>query len=131
MSKITLTDLASLQNETTAVNAVNANNATLETALDNTLSRDGTSPNTMSAPLDMNSNQIINLPTPVSANSALRLSDLNSFIGGGTITTIPAGGTTGQVLSKTSNTDYATTWSSNSAALAAGTNVVLTGTAPT
>src|SRR6266436_6918774 len=63
MSKITLTDLANLQNETTAVNAINANNATLKTASDNTLSRDGTSPNTMGANLDMNGFQILNQGT--------------------------------------------------------------------
>lgn len=57
MSKLTLTDLANLQNETTAVNAINANNAAIETAMENTLSRDGTSPNTMGATLDMNSNR--------------------------------------------------------------------------
>src|SRR6266436_6177011 len=128
MSKISLTDLANLQNETTAVNAINANNAILETASDNTLSRDGTSPNTMSALLDMNSNQIINLPTPATANSPARLKDVQA---GGTITNIPAGGTTGQVLAKSSNTDYQVAWTSESAELAAGTNIVLTGTTPT
>ncbi|SRR6266446_5832859 len=128
MSKISLTDLANLQNETTAVNAINANNAILETASDNTLSRDGTSPNTMSALLDMNSNQIINLPTPATANSPARLKDVQA---GGTITNIPAGGTTGQVLAKSSNTDYQVAWTSESAELSAGTNIVLTGTTPT
>jgi hypothetical protein len=58
--KITLTDLVNLQNETTAVNAINANNGVLTTALDNTLSRDGTAPNQMGANLDMNGFQILN-----------------------------------------------------------------------
>lgn len=61
MSKVTLTNLVNLQNETTAVNAINANNDALEAAVENTLSRDGTSPNQMGAVLDMNSNRIINL----------------------------------------------------------------------
>lgn len=60
MSKITLTNLVNLQNETTAVNAINANSAVLTTSLDNTLSRDGTQPNTMGANLDMNGFQILN-----------------------------------------------------------------------
>lgn len=76
MSKITLTNLVNLQNETTAVNAINANNATLTTALDNTLSRDGTLPNTMGATLDMNSFNIINLPFPATVNSPARLVDV-------------------------------------------------------
>lgn len=113
MTKITLTNLVNLQNETTAVNAINNNSAVLTTAFDNTLSRDGTSPNTMGAPLDMNSNQIINLPTPVTANSPVRLQDLSTFAGGGTINTLPAGGTTGQVLDKTSNVSYAVGWTSS------------------
>ncbi len=110
MTKITLTDLVNLQNETTAVNAVNANNATIEVAIDNTLSRDGTAPNQMAANLDMNSNRIVNLPAPLSLQEPLRLVDANTLNGGGTISSIPAGGTTGQVLQKSSNSDYNVTW---------------------
>jgi hypothetical protein len=65
MAKLTLTDLASLENDDTAIAAINANNAAIETALENTLSRDGTTPNTMSASLDMNNQTIVNLPTPL------------------------------------------------------------------
>lgn len=110
MTKITLTDLANLQNETTAVNAINANNAILETASDNTLSRDGTSPNEMESVLDMNSHQIVNLPNPSTENSPLRLKDLADFIGTGVVNTLPDGGTTGQVLTKISNADYDADW---------------------
>ncbi len=71
MAKLTLTDHASLtSNETSSVNTINANHALIETALENTLSRDGTSPNTMSANLDMNSNFIVNLPTPTNDSHA-------------------------------------------------------------
>lgn len=111
--KITLANLASLQNENTALSTINANNATLITAVDNTLSRDGTSPNSMGAALDMNSNQIINLPAPSTANSPARLADIQSIQAGGTIASIPTGGTTGQALVKTSNTDYATGWANS------------------
>jgi len=75
MSKITLTNLVNLQNETTAVNAINTNSNVITLAMDNTLSRDGTSPNTMGANLDMNSNRILNLPAPSSNNEPLRKID--------------------------------------------------------
>ncbi len=65
MTKITtLSDLTSLTNQTSAVNAINANNTRIEDAFANTLSRDGSSPNTMGADLDMNSNFVINNPDP-------------------------------------------------------------------
>lgn len=108
--KITLNNVTTFTNDTSAVATVNNNNATIVTALDNTLSLDGTSPNQMKNSLDMNSNQIINLPNPSTVNSPLRLSDLNTFIGGGTISSIPIGGTTGQVLGKTSSVNYAVGW---------------------
>lgn len=62
MAKVILSDLANLQNQTTAVNTINVNNDAVATAMENTLSRDGTSPNQMNANLDMNSNRILNLP---------------------------------------------------------------------
>lgn len=110
MSKLTLTDLASLQNENTAISTINTNNTALETALENTLSRDGTVPNQMGAELDMDSNQIINLPDPLTSTSPLRLQDLSDFVGGGTVTNIPTGGTSGQVLAKHSNSNYDVNW---------------------
>lgn len=61
MTKITLNDLANLQNENTAVTKINQNNHTLVQALDNTLSRDGTTPNQMQSELDMNNHDIINV----------------------------------------------------------------------
>lgn len=110
MSKITLTDLANLQNENTAVNAINNNNSTLETAMDNTLSRDGTSPNQMNASLDMNSHQILNLNAPLTVDSPLRLQDLIDFNDMGVINALPPGGNTGDVLTKGSNADYDVEW---------------------
>lgn len=46
------------------------------TALDNTVSRDGSSPNQMLASLDMNSNHILNLPAPTLPGDPIRLQDL-------------------------------------------------------
>lgn len=45
---------------------LNANFSTIVTAIENTLSRDGTTPNQMESDFDMNSNHIINLPAPTS-----------------------------------------------------------------
>jgi hypothetical protein len=83
---IELTDLANLQNESTAVAAINANNEAIEAAFADVLALDaGTLPNSMNAALDMNSNGIINLPAPASGLSPLRLTDYNTLISGGTI----------------------------------------------
>lgn len=89
MSKINTSDATTLTNETSFISLYNANNALIETASDTFLSRDGTSPNSMSASLDMNSNRIINLPTPVLSNDVVRLQDMVTFTGGGTIAAIP------------------------------------------
>jgi len=82
MSKLTLADLANLQNEATTISTINNNNALIETALENTLSRDGTSPNTMAASLDMNSNYIINLPSPTQGTHAVTKSYGDDNYGG-------------------------------------------------
>lgn len=78
MAKLVLNDLANLQNEGTAVSTINDNNTTLETAFENTLSRDGTSPNQMLNNLDMNNNHILNLPEPSSDTDPVRLIDLTN-----------------------------------------------------
>lgn len=95
MTKITLTDLVNLENQTTAVNAINTNNAVIETAFDNTLSRDGTVPNQMGANLDMNSNQILNIPVPATLDSPVRLRDT---VSGAVAITVPPVGTSGAVV---------------------------------
>lgn len=128
--KISLSDVVSFTNDSSAVTTVNSNSLTIQTAFDNTLSRDGTSPNQMGAALDMNNNQILNLPAPAGGSAPLRLQDLSTFTGGGTIATIPAGGTTGQVLAKSSSSDYALAWISESADLTAGSNIVISGGSP-
>lgn len=112
MTKITLNPVGNLINATTAETNIDNNFAVVETAMDNTLSRDGTSPNQMEAALDMNSNQIYNLPAPTSNNSPVRVIDLADLATGGTInvSSLPLGGTTGQVLKKNSNTDFDAGW---------------------
>lgn len=119
MSKITLNNVGNLIDAVTAANTINTNNSTIQTAFDNTLSRDGTSPNQMSSNLDMNTNQIINLPSPLNPTSPLRLQDLTGF----SVGAIPAGGTTGQTLQKTNNLDYVTNWGTPSIAVGAITGL--------
>jgi len=80
LAKLTLTDLANLTNETSAVAAINANNAATEAALEKTLSRDGTSPNSMSANLDMNSQRIENLPAAVGSTEPVRKAEFDTII---------------------------------------------------
>jgi hypothetical protein len=73
MAKLTLQDVLSWFN---AGPAISANNTLIEAAIENTLSRDGTSPNDMGADLDMGGHRVINLATPVEDNDAARLIDL-------------------------------------------------------
>ena len=76
MAKLTLNDITSGYGSAALYNA---NNTLIEAALENTLSRDGTSPNTMSANIDMNSNKIVNLAAPTASNDAVRLIDLQEI----------------------------------------------------
>lgn len=70
MTKIVLQDLSTLTNETAALNSINSNNAVIEAASDNSLSRDGTTPNQMGADFDMNSHRILNIGDPLDMNHA-------------------------------------------------------------
>lgn len=60
----------------------NANAERIEDAFQNTLSRDGSAPNSMGAELDMDSNRIVNLGEPVDLTDAVRLQDLNDAVAG-------------------------------------------------
>ena len=60
MPKLTLNNINSGY---ASVSALNDNFDLIEAALENTLSRDGTTPNTMSADLDLNSNNLLNVGT--------------------------------------------------------------------
>lgn len=57
MDKVTLTTVTSGYYD---ADAINANFQALVTAINNTISRDGTTPNTMSADLDLNGNYLLN-----------------------------------------------------------------------
>lgn len=77
MAKLTLDDISSGYLSTVKYNS---NNALTEAALENTLSRDGTSPNGMNADIDMNTHKIINLEAPESANDAARWIDVTDAV---------------------------------------------------
>lgn len=77
MPKLSLTDITSGYSSTSRINAAFA---ALEAAFDNTLSRDGSSPNSMQASLDMNSNRLINLGSPVNSTDAARWADVTSAL---------------------------------------------------
>jgi hypothetical protein len=87
MAKITLSDVASGFASSTTVNA---NNALVEVAVENQLSRDGTSPNQMEADLDMNSWKVINVTDGVGAQDAVTVSQLSNAQFSATIEAIAA-----------------------------------------
>ena len=82
MPKLTLADIGNLQNETTAVATYNSNNALMEEALDNTISRDGSIPNQMNSEFDMNGHRIINASDAVNNQDVVTLNQLNDTVSG-------------------------------------------------
>lgn len=75
-----LVDVGSLQNETSALTAINANSAAISAAFLDVLSRTDVAPNQMEAVLDMNSNRIINLPSPISTSEPVTLAYMNEYL---------------------------------------------------
>jgi hypothetical protein len=80
MAKLTLSNITSLQNEQSATNLMNLNSAAVVAAMENTLSRDGTSPNAMEADFDMNDNHILNLPVPADPTSPIRKDQFDELV---------------------------------------------------
>ena len=78
MAKLTLTDITSGYASTTTINA---NNALVEAALENTLSLDGTAPNAMQVDLDMNSNKLTNVANGSNSQDAVTLAQVESLTG--------------------------------------------------
>lgn len=73
MAKLVLSDVTNIL---TAAPTINNNSTLIEQALENTLSRDGTSPNEMNSDLDMNNHRIYNLPAPVDNSEPVRKQDI-------------------------------------------------------
>mgnify|MGYP001560152309 CR=1 FL=1 len=124
MTKITLQDIESLTNESSAITRLNANYAEIESKSDTFVSRDGTTPNTMTADLDMNSKRILNLPVPVADTEPLRKIDVPSAASIVDINTSVANAGSSATASASSATASATsaTNAANSAAQLIGTS---------
>jgi len=81
MPKLTLTDLTSLTNQTSAISTINANHTLIEAAVEKQLSRDGTATNTMTADFDMNSNKLLNVTGGTSAADGVNYAQLTAATG--------------------------------------------------
>lgn len=77
-TKLTLTQLTSLANETTAITQINNNSDAIEAIIDLLVSRDGTAPNTWIAPQDINSQRLLNLVDASTAQEPITKSQLDS-----------------------------------------------------
>jgi hypothetical protein len=73
MPKVTLNDLANLN---TPLSQINENFRLIEEAFENTVSRDGSTPNAMGANHDMNGSRILNVGAPSAAGDAARFGDI-------------------------------------------------------
>ena len=80
MAKLILNDVTNLNSQQSAIATINNNSDAIVTAVENTLSRDGTSPNAMESTLDMNSNPIINLPDATDSDNPIPLGQLQTII---------------------------------------------------
>lgn len=130
MAKLTLVDLTNLENQSSAVATLASNNTATETAMEKTLSRDGTSPNTMEASLDMNSNTIVNLPEPTTDTEPVTKGYGDDHYGDSLASaTAAAASATAAATSATSAASSAT--SSASSASAASTSATAAATSAT
>lgn len=77
--KLNLSDLTNLQNETSAVNTINQNSGRIEAAIENTLSRDGSTPNQMEANLDLNGHTLYNLREATAPTEPVRKAEFDAL----------------------------------------------------
>lgn len=81
MAKLTLADVTNIGgNPTSAANVINNNNQLVEDALENTLSRDGSTPNQMASDIDMNNFDLLNVDTLDANNLVVNGTDLEEQI---------------------------------------------------
>lgn len=85
----------------TTIGAINTELEKIQESFEDCLVRSGESPNQMLADLDMNSQRIINLPSPVSATEPLRLADAQA----GEVNITSVNITTDNVLNLINNTN--------------------------
>lgn len=82
MTKVNIRRLDSVTtNDTTATRLINENFTALQEAIENTISRDGTTPNFMDADLDLNSYKIINAGTPTNNTDVITKEYFDEYVG--------------------------------------------------
>jgi len=82
MTKVDIRRLDSVTtNDTTATQLINENFEALQEAIENTISRDGTTPNFMDADLDLNSYKIINAGTPTNNTDVITKEYFDEHVG--------------------------------------------------
>lgn len=129
MTKLVLNDLESLTNEQSALSTMAANNAATKTALENTLSRDGTSPNQMAANFDMNSFEILNLPEATDPTSPVRLQEIgNAHLYATEAIASAAAALTSQTAAATSATNSASSATASASSASAASTSASTAT---
>jgi len=82
MAKVTLSTLSSLTNQESAIALINENFAAIAAAMDLTVFRNGTSPNTLTADLDLNGFKILNSGAATGENDLIRLADVDEGVRG-------------------------------------------------
>ena len=109
MAKLTLTSIADISgNPLGAATAINANNDLIEAALENTFSRDGTAPNTLSEDLDMNSNRLLNVPDAILSHEPMTLGQYTAIGGTDWSAAIAAKANISHTHTTSQITDYTT-----------------------
>ena len=86
MAKLTLSDLTSLANDTSAVNTINSNWALIEIAMDSAVFRTGVAPNVMVADFYLGSNYLLNVKSPNNATDGANKAYVDSLLTGSTDT---------------------------------------------
>lgn len=82
MAKVTVSTLTSLTNQESAIALINENFQAIADAIDLAVFRNGTSPNTLSANLDLNGFKIINSGAAVDETDLIRLADVPDGVRG-------------------------------------------------
>lgn len=96
MAKPVLNRLTNLTNPSSVVQALNENFDKIEQGLQDALYRDGSTPNQVTAPIDMNSNRIVNLGDGSNASDAVTVRQLETSTAQSIA--VPAGTVKGRVL---------------------------------
>lgn len=79
-NKLDLPDIGSLAVLSSARSKINSNFNKVESAINNTLSRDGTAPNQMEAELDLNDHKVINVADPVADMDAVNKRSIKPLV---------------------------------------------------